>query len=65
MSNEKLFALFKNDKRISKAHSTREAAFIEAFERGVVIDYSADFIGDKSGRTLMEGYEVREFHETH
>ena len=47
------FALFKDDKQISKAHSTREAAETEAFEVGAVVTM---------GRSVMlaKGYEIRE-----
>lgn len=54
------YALFKNNTQVTKAHSTKDAAVIEAYELGIVIDYSADFIGDKSGRSLIEGYEIKE-----
>lgn len=55
-----MFALFDGDKQISKAHSTKEAAVIEAYERKLVVDFSADFPGDKSGRCLPEGFVIRE-----
>ena len=32
-----MYALFKNDKQISKAHSTKEAVIVEAYERGRVL----------------------------
>lgn len=54
------YALFTGKKQISKAHSTKEAVEIEAFEQKLVIDYSADFIGDQSGRHLADGYSIRE-----
>lgn len=54
-----MYALFKDGKQYSKAHPTKEAATIEAYEKGVVIDYGADFVGDKSGRCLAGGFEIR------
>lgn len=54
------YALFHNGQQIGKAHSTKRAAEIEAYERFVVIDYCADFIGDRSGRCLADGYEIKE-----
>jgi hypothetical protein len=54
-----MYALFKDDKQISKAHSTQEAAAVEAYERKLVIDWGTDFPGDKPGRTLLEGYEIK------
>lgn len=54
------YALFKDGAQYSKSHSNKEAAIIEAYEKGVVIDYSADFIGDSSGKCLMEGFEIKE-----
>lgn len=55
-----MYALFQNEAQITKAHSTKEAVIIEAYELKLVIDFSADFIGDKSGRSLPEGCEIRE-----
>lgn len=55
-----MYALFKDGKQISKAHSTREAAAIEAYERGLVVDWGADFPGDKPGRWLAGGYEIKQ-----
>lgn len=54
-----MFALFQHGKQISKAHSTQDAARIEAYECGAMIDYGADFAGDTSGRTLANGYEIK------
>lgn len=55
-----MYALFKDGKQVSKAHSTREAATIEAYERGLVVDWGADFPGDKPGRALADGYEIKQ-----
>lgn len=52
------YALFKDGKQISKAHSTKDAAAIEAYERGLVWDCNADFPGDKPGKELAAGYEI-------
>ena len=51
------YALFK---QVSKPHSTREAAMVEAYEKGVVLSFGADMPGDVSGRELAEGYRVIE-----
>lgn len=32
-----MYALFRGDQQISKAHSTRVAVAVEAFERGLVV----------------------------
>lgn len=56
----RMYALFDGNNQISKAHSTKEAVAIEAFEKKLVIDFGADFIGDKSGRCLPEGFAIKE-----
>ena len=48
-----MYALFKNDKQISKAHTTRRAALIEAYELNVVIQGRKLF-------GLIKGYEIKE-----
>lgn len=55
-----MYAVFKDGKQYSKAHSTKEAAKIEAYEMGVVVDWGADFIGDKPGRGLIDRFEIKE-----
>jgi hypothetical protein len=47
------FALFKGTEQISKAHSTRDAVFIEAFARGIMIHQDCVKI-------LPSGYAVKE-----
>jgi len=54
------YALFKDGKQISKKHASRQVALIEAYERGAIVHYSADFIGDASGTEMIGGYEIRE-----
>ena len=54
------YALFKDSKQISKAHSTREAAIVEAREIGKVQRVVHDFCGNTHRITLVEGYEIRE-----
>ena len=56
------WALFKGDEQISKRHSRKVAAVVEAFERKVVITAAGDWIGDNfSPRPqLLEGYTIRE-----
>ena len=46
------YALFKNGKQVSKAHSTKSVVVIEAYEAGSIVNYHADFIGDSSGMEL-------------
>jgi len=58
-----MYALFHDGIQISKSHSTKEAAMVEAYEHGAVVDYGADFIGDKSGRCLIDGFKIREIDE--
>lgn len=53
------YALFKDGKQVSKAHASREVVFVEAFEMGVVIDWGADFRGDRPGRGLADGYVIK------
>ena len=48
-----MYALFKNNKQISKAHTTKRAALIEAYELNVVIR-GGKFLG------LIDGYKVKE-----
>ncbi len=55
------YALYRDDRRVSKAHSTREAAIIEAVEAGAVTTSSGYFAGDLDhGWMLADGYEIRE-----
>ena len=57
-----LYALFFHGQQISKAHSTRRAAVIEAFERGAVERSSEDFPEDPESLrdpVLAKGYEIR------
>ena len=59
------YALFHHGKQVSKAHSNRIAAQMEAYEFGVVLDSAiGDFPGDSpSVRRLATGYEVKEVDE--
>ena len=57
------YALFKGGKQMSKAHSTKGAALIEAYERKVVVSSCSDFPDHepmKSSKELLDGYEIRE-----
>jgi hypothetical protein len=55
------FALFKNGIRISKVHSTRGVAMVEAFQAKAVLSWSNDFWSDPApGLVMAEGYEVKE-----
>jgi hypothetical protein len=55
------FALFKDGVQVSKAHSTRGAAMIEAFQWKAVVSWSKDFWSDPApGLCMVEGYEVKE-----
>ena len=54
------YALFLDGRQISKAHRTREAVVMEAFERGAVERRSEDFPGDPPTNTaLAPRYEIR------
>lgn len=55
-----MWALFKDGEQLSKSHPIKAAAVMEAFERGLVLRFSADFTGDKSGECLPDGYEIKE-----
>ena len=55
-----MFALFHDGKQVSKAHTTRRAAVIEAYEQKAVVDCGADFTHDTEGRYLADGYEIKE-----
>lgn len=48
----KHWALYKDGKRISRYHSTEDAAMVEAFEKKLVVQ-------DKFGKYLANGYEVK------
>ena len=54
------YALFHDGKQISKAHSTRFAAIVEACEAGAAVYSTPDFPGGWSGVVFADGYEVRE-----
>jgi|HubBroStandDraft_4_1064222.scaffolds.fasta_scaffold122747_5 hypothetical protein len=59
-----MYALFKDGRQYSKAHSTKEAAAIEAYEKGVIVDWGTDFPSDKPGRGIMEGFEIRKINDS-
>lgn len=54
------YALFKDGRQISKAHSTVHAARIEAYERGYVIVLAADFPGDQEMKGLLHLCDIKE-----
>ncbi len=54
-----MYALFKDGKQISKAHSTWLPALIEAFERKCVIVCHADFYGGDE-TLLPDGIEIKQ-----
>jgi len=58
------FALFRNGKQVSKAHSTKDAVAAEAFELGAVLTWSGDF-KPGSGIILADGYEIKEIDHGH
>jgi hypothetical protein len=53
------FALFLDSKQITKAHSTRHAVIIDAYERNIVARTTADFGTNDSYNWLPEEYEIR------
>ena len=55
-----MYALFKGEERVSKAHSTKHAVRIEAYAAGLVLFIGADFPGDDTGTVLAAGHSIRE-----
>lgn len=55
------YALFKDGRRVSKIHTVRSVAVMEAFDRRVVVLSSQDFFDDPvTGYGLTDGYEIKE-----
>lgn len=54
-----MYALFHNDRQISKAHKYRACVWIEAFERKLVIMVAHDFDG-QDRVILPQGYRIKE-----
>lgn len=56
-----MFALFKDGKQISKAHRSKRAALIEAYEAKAVVSSGVpDFEDDDAPSAgLADGYEIR------
>lgn len=46
-----------------KKHTTKWVCWIEAVERGLVVEWGADFRGDRSGVSLANGVEIVEVEE--
>lgn len=44
-----MWALFKGDKQVTKAHSTKNAAIIEAYEKCIITRGIPDFPGQVGG----------------
>ena len=60
------YALFKGDIQMSKGHTTRYAAIIQAIEVGFAYQTGIpDFIGEKGGFQIgfFEDYEIKEYEE--
>lgn len=58
-----MYALFKDGKQISKAHSSRIVCEIEAFELGVVVQGSKGFGNEPDSvedKVLLNGYNIME-----
>lgn len=55
-----MYAIFKDDKQVTKAHSTKEAAMVEAFEAKLACYAYPDFPGDKGGLFLDDGCTLKE-----
>jgi hypothetical protein len=53
------YALFKDGKQISKAHSTKAPVIVEAYERSAIIINHADMQGDETTIDLANGYEIK------
>jgi hypothetical protein len=60
MTETTRFALVLDGKQVSKAHSTRHAVIIEAYERNIVARTTTDFGSDNGYDWLPPGYEIRE-----
>ena len=54
------YALFRGHLQISEAHSTKVAAYMEAYTLGLVQRWVEDFDTPEAGAVLVEGHEVRE-----
>jgi len=54
-----MYALFKDGKQITKAHSTERAVRIEAYERKLVVSSSGDF-SIYSHDYLADGLEIKQ-----
>jgi hypothetical protein len=48
-----MYALFRGDKQISKAHTTKDAVAVEAFERGIMLAF-------RNRIELADCYEIKE-----
>ncbi len=57
------YALFKDGQQVSKVHSTRRGAGMEAYEAGAVVIMSLDFREGMPERALAGGYEIRSVDE--
>lgn len=58
------WALFKGETQVSKVHPVKDVVYMEAYQKGAVIHYSADFIGDKSGTVMCDDFSIREVQES-
>lgn len=61
-----MFAIFKYGKRITKGHSVRWTAVVQAMELGFVYSTGVpDSIGDQGGYEMafFDGYEIKEYEE--
>ena len=61
-----MWALFKGDNQVTKAHSTKQAAIIEAYERGVITRGIADFPGQMRSNftiALDADHSIREVNQ--
>jgi hypothetical protein len=54
------FALFRDGKQITKAHSTRHAVITEAYERNIVQRTTPDFGSNDEYAWLPDEYEIKE-----
>jgi len=58
-----MYAIFKDKKQVTKAHSTKEAIMTEAFENKLAYYRHPDFSNDTGGLFLMNEYEIQELPE--
>ena len=57
---QKQYAVFKDGKQVTKAHSTKEAAMVEAFEKKLAYYAYPDFYNQVGGLFLIDGVKLKQ-----